>query len=266
MIHNIVKDKSTKLFIILGGFFIANALIAEIIGVKIFSLEKTLGFEPLNLQLLGNELSVNLTAGVLLWPVVFLMTDIINEYYGPKGVRFLSFLTAGLIAFAFIIFYGAMHLIPADFFISSKKGSGVPDMEKAYESVLGQGGNIILGSLVAFVLSQLIDVFIFHRIKKATGEKAIWLRATGSTLVSQFIDSFVVLFIAFYVGSRINSAEGDFVWPLKLVVAVGVVNYIYKFIIALILTPVIYLVHVLIEKFLGSALAAEMKSAAMKRE
>jgi len=266
MIHNILKDKSTRLFIILAGFFIANALIAEIIGVKIFSLEKTLGMEPLNLQLLGNSLSVNLTAGVLLWPVIFIMTDIINEYYGPKGVRFLSFLTAGLIAFAFIVFYGAMHLMPADFFITSKKGSGVPDMEKAYQSVLGQGGNIILGSLVAFVLSQLIDVFVFHKIKKATGDKAIWLRATGSTLISQFIDSFVVLFIAFYIGSRINNADGDFVWPFKLVIAVGVVNYIYKFTIALILTPVIYLVHIVLDKFLGDNLAAEMKMAAMRRE
>ena len=266
MIQDIIKNKSTRLFIILGGFFIANALIAEIIGVKIFSLERTFGMQPLNVKLLGNELSVNLTAGVLLWPVVFIMTDIINEYYGPKGVRFLSFLTAGLIAFAFVVFYGAMHLTPADFFITSKKGSGVPDMEKAYESVLGQGGNIILGSLVAFILSQLIDVFVFHRIKEVTGERAIWLRATGSTLISQFIDSFVVLFIAFYIGSRINSAEGDFVWPLKLVLAVGVVNYIYKFVIALILTPVIYLVHMLIEKFLGTSLAAEMKSAAMRRD
>ena len=265
MIH-IIKDKSTRLFIVLGGFFIANALIAEIIGVKIFSLEKTLGMQPLNVQLLGNALSINLTAGVLLWPVVFVMTDIINEYYGPKGVRFLSFLTAGLIAFAFIVFYGAMRLIPADFFITSKKGSGVPDMERAYEMVLGQGGNIILGSLVAFVLGQLIDVFVFHRIKKATGDKAIWLRATGSTLISQFIDSFVVLFIAFYIGSRLNNADVDFVWPLKLVIAVGVVNYIYKFVVALILTPVIYLVHSIINKFLGEKLATEMKAAAMRRD
>src|SRR5687768_360131 len=226
MIHNIIKDKSTRLFIILGGFFIANALIAEIIGVKIFSLEETLGVEPFNLQLLGNALSMNLTAGVLLWPVVFLMTDIINEYYGQKGVRFLSFLTAGLIAFAFLVFYGAMRLSPADFFVTSKTGSGVPDMEMAYQSVLGQGGNIIIGSLAAFIFSQLIDVFVFHKIKKLTGEKRIWLRATGSTIISQFIDSFVVLFIAFYVGSRIGAKGNDFVWSFKLVMAVCTVNYI----------------------------------------
>ncbi|HNR17018.1 MAG TPA: queuosine precursor transporter [Chitinophagaceae bacterium] len=264
MIQTIIRNKPTKLFLILGGFFIANALIAEIIGVKIFSLEKTLGFSPLNIKLLGNELSVNLTAGVLLWPVVFIMTDIINEYYGMKGVRFLSWLTAGLIAFAFLVFMGAMQLTPADFFITSKQGSGVPDMEKAYNSVLGQGGFIIIGSITAFILGQLIDVFVFHKIKKATGEKKIWLRATGSTLVSQFIDSFVVLFIAFYVGTRVNQTGNDFVWPFSLFIAVGLVNYIYKFIVAILMTPVIYFVHYMIENYLGKEQAAAMKAAAMQ--
>lgn len=265
MIQNIIRNKPTRLFIILGGIFIANAIVAEIIGVKIFSLEKTLGLQPLDANVLGEVLSLNLSAGVLIWPVVFIMTDIINEYYGQKGVRFLSFLTAGLIAFAFIIFLGAIRLAPADFFVTSKVGSGVPDMEKAYENVLGQGANIIVGSIAAFILSQLIDVVTFHRIKKVTGEKKIWLRATGSTLVSQFIDSFVVLFIAFYVGSRLNASEGDFIWSFKLFVAVGLVNYAYKFIVAIIMTPVIYLVHNWIEDYLGHDLAADMKKAAMQR-
>lgn len=265
MIHSIFKSKPTRLFVILAGIFIANALLAEIIGVKIFSLEKSLGFHPLSINMFGNSLSLNLTAGVLLWPVVFIMTDIINEYYGPKGVRFLSYLTAGLIGFAFCVFYGAMKLVPADFFVSSKQGSGIPNMEKAYESVLGQGGNIILGSLAAFILSQIIDVVVFHKIKRATGEKSIWLRATGSTLISQFIDSFVVLFIAFYIGSRINKSEGDFEWPFSLFIAVGLVNYIYKFIIAVLLTPVIYWVHRWIEQYVGADAATQMKRAAMER-
>lgn len=265
MIQNIIRNKATRLFIILGGIFIANALIAEIIGVKVFSLEKTLGWRPLDANIMGEVLSLNLSAGVLIWPVVFIMTDIINEYYGQKGVRFLSYLTAALIAFAFIVFIGAISLAPADFFVTSKTGSGIPDMEKAYESVLGQGGNIIIGSIAAFLLSQLVDVITFHRIKQVTGEKRIWLRATGSTLVSQFIDSFVVLFIAFYVGSRLNASEGDFIWSFKLFVAVGVVNYTYKFIVAILMTPVIYLVHNWIEDYLGHDLAAEMKKAAMQR-
>ncbi len=263
MIQTIIKSKPTRLFLILGGFFIANALIAEIIGVKIFSLEKTMGFSPMDIHILGNDLSFNLTAGVLLWPVVFIMTDIINEYYGMRGVRFLSWLTAGLIAFAFLIFIGAINLVPADFFITSKQGSGIPDMSKAYNSVLGQGGFIIIGSITAFILGQLIDVFVFHKIKRVTGEKKIWLRATGSTLISQFIDSFVVLFIAFYIGTRVNASGNDFVWPFKLFIAVGIVNYIYKFIIAILMTPVIYLMHGIIERYLGHEQAAEMKKAAM---
>ena len=112
-----MKDKSAILFYILGSFFIANALLAEFIGVKIFSLESTFGLSPLNLTILGIEnLSFNLTAGVMLWPVVFIMTDIINEYYGTRGVRFLSYLTIGLIGYAFLIFTGAINLSPSEYF------------------------------------------------------------------------------------------------------------------------------------------------------
>jgi uncharacterized integral membrane protein (TIGR00697 family) len=264
MIHTILRDKSTRLFLVLAGFFVANALIAEIIGVKIFSLEKTLGFESLHLQLFGNNLSFNLTAGVLLWPLVFILTDIINEYYGQQGVRFLSWMTAGLIAFAFILFSGAIWLAPADFFVTGKQGSGVPNMQWAYQSVLGQGSFIIIGSLTAFLVGQLVDVLIFHRIKKWTGEKYIWLRATGSTLVSQFLDSFVVLFIAFYIGTRMSQQGDDFVWPFSLFLAVGFVNYLYKFAVALLMTPVVYLVHSIIESYLGEEKAAAMKKAAMQ--
>lgn len=263
MIHSIVQNKANKLFIILGGFFVANALIAEVIGVKIFSLEATLGFKPLAISLLGEKLSLNLTAGVLLWPVVFLMTDIINEYYGMKGVKFLSYLAAALITYAFLVFYGAMQLTPANFFVISKQGSGVPNMQLAYEGVLGQGSKIIIGSITAFIIGQLVDVVTFHKIKKVTGEKKIWLRATGSTLVSQFIDSYVVLFIAFYVGSRIGNKPGDFVWSFKLFLAVGTVNYIYKALLAIILTPFIYIIHELIEKYLGHQQATAMRKAAM---
>lgn len=265
MITNILKDKSTKLFIILSGFFVANALIAEIIGVKLFSLESTLGLTPINLQIMGEVYNFNMTAGVLLWPVVFIMTDIINEYYGSRGVRFLSFMTAGLIIFAFIIFFLAIHLTPTEFFISSKVNSGVPDMDKAYNQILGQSSLIIIASLIAFLVGQLVDVFTFHRIKKMTGEKKIWLRATGSTLVSQLIDSFVVLFVAFNLGPRIYNPDANPIWSMNLVLSVCIVNYIYKFIVAIVLTPVIYWIHGIIERYLGHETAAEMKRVAMNR-
>lgn len=263
MIHTIINNKATRLFLILGGFFIANALIAEVIGVKIFSLESTLGIKPIRLMIFGNEFSFNLTAGVLLWPVVFVMTDLINEYYGPKGVRFLSFLAVGLIGYAFFMFQGAMNLAPAEFWVGNFQDNGVANADNAYRVVLGQGSWIIIASLVAFLVGQIVDVFIFHKIKKATGEKKIWLRATGSTVVSQFIDSFVVLFIAFYVGPRLSSNQGA-PWSFGLVMTICIGNYIYKFIMAVILTPVIYLVHGWIERYLGKELASSMKRSAIQ--
>lgn len=262
MINNIVKDKATKLFIILGCFFVANAVIAEFLGVKIFSLEKTFHLSPLNLSLFGNSYSFNLTAGVLLWPVVFIMTDIINEYFGKKGVRFLSFITVALISYAFLMVYIAIKTSPADFWVGNGKANGIADMNIAYSNIFGQGLWIIVGSLVAFLAGQIIDVLVFHKIKRITGERFVWLRATGSTLVSQLIDSFIVLFIAFYVGPRISQNQGD-PWPINLVLAVGLGNYIYKFMMAILLTPVIYMVHNIIERYLGTGYAREMKYAAM---
>lgn len=264
MVHNIIRDRATKLFILLGGFFIANALIAEFIGVKIFSLEQSMGITPVSLPLFGNKFSFNLTAGVLLWPVVFIMTDIINEYYGQKGVKFLSYLTAGLISYAFLMFFWAIRLSPADWWTGSKTGIGIPNMQAAYGAVFGQGLWIIIGSLTAFLLGQILDVLVFHKIKAVTGEKWIWLRATGSTLFSQFIDSFVVLGIAFYIGPMLDASNGA-PWSLAMLLSIGTGNYIYKFVVAVLMTPVIYLVHGIIEKYLGPEKAAEMKAAAMKR-
>ena len=118
--------------------------------------------------------------------------------------------------------------------------------------------------MVAFLVGQVLDVLIFHRIKKITGDKRIWLRATGSTLVSQLIDSFVVLFIAFYIGKRIQSGQGE-PWSLHQVLVTGTGNYIYKVAVAILLTPVIYGVHALIEKYLGSSLSADLRKAAMSK-
>lgn len=255
---NILKDKSTFLFLILAGFFVANAIVAEMIGGKIFSLESTLGLSAMNLNILGETgLGFNLTAGVLLWPFVFLMTDLINEYYGKKAVRFLSYLTAGLIVYAFIMVYAAIHTSPNNWWaLESGKLSGNPvdNMDIAFGKVMGQGLWIIIGSLVAFLIGQIIDVYVFQKIKSRTGENQIWLRATGSTLISQLIDSFIVLFIAFYIGSD---------WSFGRVLAIGLVNYFYKFLMALIITPILYLVHNWIDGYLGQEMATKMKDEAM---
>ena len=183
------------------------------------------------------------------------MTDIVNEYYGPKAVKRISYIAVGLISYAFLMFYLAIG-IPADtaFWTGSQQASGVPDMQSAFSNIFGQGMWIIAGSLVAFLVSQFVDVWIFHKIKKVTGEKRVWLRATGSTLVSQLVDSFIVLFIAFKIGKG---------WTYQRVLAIGMVTYAYKFTMAIVLTPVIYLVERAIERYLGKATTEQMKHSAM---
>ncbi|MCS7085792.1 MAG: queuosine precursor transporter [Bacteroidia bacterium] len=245
--------RAQRLFLILGGFFIANALIAEFIGAKIFSLEKTLGFRPLSLSLFGIEgLSFNMTAGVILWPVVFVMTDVVNEYFGKRGVRLLTMLAAGLIAYAFAAVGLAIAAAPADFWKTDPDGF---DAELAFARTLGQGMWIIVGSLTAFLVGQLVDVLVFHRIRKITGEKYIGLRATASTLVSQLIDSYLVLFVAFYL----KPGSG---WTLSLVAAVGAVNYVYKSLMAVAMTPLVYLAHKLIDDYLGPELSRALTQSA----
>lgn len=256
-VREFLASRVNRLFLMMAGFFIVNAVVAEFIGIKIFSLEKVFGGEPFSATIFGVEgLGFNLTTGVLLWPVVFIMTDIINEYFGKRAVKFLSYGVVGLIIYAYFMVYGAIHLPANDWWanesgmLSSDPGKHVVNMDVAFGKVMGQGLWIIVGSIVAFLVGQLVDVFFFHKIKVITGEKAIWARATGSTLVSQLIDSFIVLFIAFYIGAD---------WELNRVLAIGVVNYIYKFTVAIALTPVLYLGHFAIDKYLGEELAAKLK-------
>lgn len=223
---------------------------------KIFSLEKVIGIQPFNFTIFGQSgLAFNLTCGVLLWPLEFIMTDIVNEYYGPKAVKRISYIAVALISYAFLMFYLAIGLPPADFWYGSGLPIGIPDMSVAFNGIFGQGMWIILGSLTAFLVSQIIDVTVFHKIKKITGEKKVWLRATGSTLISQLVDSFIVLFIAFKIGKG---------WSWQLVLAICLVNYIYKFTVAILLTPVIYLAENRIDKYLGKENAAAMKKLAMQ--
>jgi uncharacterized integral membrane protein (TIGR00697 family) len=246
-------DKAGRLFAVLAGFFLTNAILAEFVGIKIFALEPTLGFDPWNWNLFGQAGSLNFTAGVLLWPFVFVMTDIINEYFGRRGVRFITYLAVLFIIYAFVFAFVAIHIVPADWWIGAYADQGIPDMQAAFAGIFGQGLWVIGGSLIAFLIGQLLDVAVYHRVRQATGESKIWLRATGSTLVSQLVDSFVVLYIAFVIGPQ--------KWSIPLFLAIGTLNYAYKFIMAVIMTPVIYLAHALIDRYLGDE-APRMKEAA----
>jgi hypothetical protein len=246
--------RQTRLFVLLSGLFVTNAVMAEFVGVKVFALEDTLGLPPFGWRLFGQAGSLSFTAGVMLWPVVFIMTDVINEYFGVRGVRFISWLAVGLIGYAFLFAILAIGLAPASWWTTVAADRGVPDMQAAFAATFGQGLWTIGGSVTAFLAGQLIDVAIFHRIRSWTGERWIWLRATASTAVSQLVDSFVVLYIAFVLGPQ--------QWPVDLFLAVGTVNYVFKMAMATALIPLIYLGRRLIERYLGADEAARLKAEA----
>lgn len=250
-----LEQKRNRLFVVLCSIFITNALLAEIIGVKIFSAESTVGLKPAQLDILGFVMDFNLTAGALIWPVVFITTDLINEYFGKPGVKRISYVTALLILYAFLIIFMAIGLPPAAWWAQITDADGnVFNMDLAFNRVLGQGLRIIAGSLAAFLIAQLVDVFVFQRLRRATGNRWLWLRATGSTLVSQLVDSFVVLFIAFYG-----------IFSNNQIIAIGITNYIYKFSVAILLTPVIYLGHYLIDQYLGKENAQKLSEDAARQ-
>lgn len=246
--------KANRLFIALAAFFLTNAIMAEFIGVKIFSLEGSLGTAPFQWSLFGINGTLTFTTGVLLWPVVFILTDTINEYFGVRGVRFISWIAVLFISYSFLIAYVAISLAPADFWVSSNAALGVPDVQRAYALIFGQGLWTIGGSIIAFLIGQLVDVVIFHRIRRATGERYVWLRATASTAVSQILDSFVVLYIAFVIGPQH--------WPISQFLAVGTVNYLYKMSAAIALIPLLYVMRRLIERYLGPATAHALREEA----
>ena len=222
-------NRSHWLFVFLAGLFITNAVTAELISNKLISIS-------LPFDILGSELGPFVTiVGILPWPVVFLLTDLLNEFYGYKAVKKLSWITAILIAYCFIV-VGLSMQIPA----VEIEGSSLSD-DTAYNKVFGQAQMVIVGSICAFLVSQLLDAFLFSWIKSKTGTRFIWLRSTGSTVVSQLVDSYIVLYIGFVLPGSLS---------LQDFLTIAPTNYILKLIIAVLLTPLIYLGHFVIRKYI----------------
>ena len=211
------QSKKDTVYVVLAGIFITNAIVAELIGGKLIHVG-----------------SAVMSIGILPWPIVFVTTDLINDYFGEKGVRKLSLITASLIAYTFVILYLAMQ-IPA---VDGK--NLVTDAQ--FKGVFGQSMWIIVGSIIAFMVSQLIDVTIFHFVKNRTGNKMIWLRSTGSTVISQLFDSFIVLGIAFWMTGKMTT---------EVFITSAFTGYFVKLIIAVLMTPFIYLGHYMIRNYIA---------------
>jgi uncharacterized integral membrane protein (TIGR00697 family) len=248
------NNKLGKLFYILSGIFLANVILAELTGVKIFSLTHFMGME--NLKLPFSDVlfpDLNMSVGILIWPFVFILSDIINEYFGKQGVQRISILAAIMVAYCSVIIIISTKLPPSELWLkynSTDPSGGTLDINYAYKIIFSSGVSIIAGSITAFLLSQFVDVYTFHWIRRLTGHKKLWLRATGSTVVSQLVDSYVILFVAFFVIQR--------KWTLMEVIQVGTMQYLYKVSFAILLTPFVYLFHYIIDKFLGDQKAEEI--------
>ena len=212
------KSKKDIVYVVLAGIFITNAIVAELIGGKLIHVGTAV-----------------MSIGILPWPIVFITTDLINEYFGEKGVKKLSLITAALIAYCFVLLYVALK-IPA------VQGENLIT-DGQFTTVFGQSMWIIVGSITAFLVSQLIDVTIFHFVKNRTGNRMIWLRSTGSTVISQLFDSFIVLGIAFWMTGKMTT---------DVFIVSALTGYFVKLIIAILLTPLIYLGHYLIGKYINS--------------
>lgn len=226
--NSVSFSKKQWLFVFLAGLFITNAVTAELISNKLIEI-------PFSFDLFGNQFGPFVTiVGILPWPVVFLLTDLLNEFYGYKVVRKLSWITAILIAYCFLI-VGLSMDIPA----VEIPGSNLSD-DAAFNKVFGQAQMVIVGSICAFLVSQILDAFLFSWIKSKTGERFIWLRSTGSTLISQLIDSYIVLYIGFVLPGTLSF--NDFM-------TIAPTNYVLKIVIAILLTPLIYLGHFIIRRF-----------------
>lgn len=219
-----LSNRKDIVFLVLAGFFITNAIIAEMIGGKLIM------FFGIFTQ----------SIGIVLWPVVFITTDLVNEYYGKDGVKKLSFITVGLIAFMFVVLYLCMQIPAVPF-------SPVSDL--VFKQTFGQSLYIIVGSILAFISSQLLDSFIFWSLRNKTGKKMIWLRATGSTVVSQLLDTLVVQFVAFVIPG---------VWTFSEFIQNASMGYLFKLLVAFALIPLIYIAHFLIDKYIGEKSSDEM--------
>jgi queuosine precursor transporter len=208
-----------RLYVYLCAVFLTALLIGDTIGSKLFTVAIPFGFTTLH---------ATLSVGAIWFPITFLLTDVINEFYGSAGARFITFVGFFMAIFAFVVIFLA-RLIPAAPFS--------PVGQDAFDNVLGNANRIFVASLIAYLVGQLVDIAIFQSAKRLTQSRHIWLRSTGSTLISQLIDTLIVTYVAFY--GKITTAQLH---------QAATTSYIVKVLLAIGLTPVIYALHALIHR------------------
>lgn len=217
-------DKRVRLFVVLAAAFCTALVVADIIGVKLF--EVHLG--PVNAVM---------SVAMIVFPVTFVLTDLLHEFYGKRAARFVTWLGLFMALFTFAVIGIATGIEWAPV-------TRAPDyrgtVETAFNNVFSGSQRILIASMAAYVAGQLTDISIFHVLKRLSHNRWLWLRATGSTAVSQLIDTVVFQLIAWLA-----------VLPTEAVLNIILTSYAVKLLVAVGLTPVIYAAHALVERLLG---------------
>lgn len=227
-----------RLYVWLAAISATCLIVADIVGIKLFHFP--LGF-TVRLPFIGEISAIDHTCGMLTFPVTFLLTDLINEYYGKRAARRVTYIGMAMALFVFAVLNIAQAMPYLDAPYNVKK--------EHFDAIFGSAKVMYLASLTAYLVGQLCDIWFFHMFKRVTGGRLLWLRATGSTVVSQMIDSFVVSYIAFSLGRRLI---GDAVpAPMSEVMKIAATGYLLKLVIAIGITPLIYAGHTLIHRTFG---------------
>lgn len=230
MTELIAINRYEKCYLVLATSFIVLLVMTNVIGQKLF-------------YLFGQTL----TAGLISYPLTFLITDMTSEIYGQKRARLMV-----ILGFAMTLLMLAMVQIsialPVSPYWNSSLVPGFENgaaMQKAWIVTFGVGWWLVSGSMLAYTLAQLLDVRLFHFFRRLTNKKHLWLRNNGSTLVSQLVDTLTVNSFLFY---------GAFGWAFWEGLKVMLIIYLFKLAIALFDTPLCYLGIALLRRYLGDQL------------
>lgn len=219
-------DGRTRLFLVLASVFTTCLIVGDMIGGKLVEIPTPM-------------FTAVVTVGMIPFPVTFLLTDLLNEFYGKRAARFVTYLAFGCAVLTYV-FIWVGGIIPIAEFTRSKDWTGVT--EGSFANVFLGSQRMITASLTAYLAAQLVDIFVFHALKRWTSGKLLWLRATGSTVISQLIDTVVINIVA-WTG----------ILTTGQIVDVAVSSYAVKIVIAIGLTPLIYAGHAAMERWLGIA-------------
>lgn len=227
--HNREKLANT-IFLILAGIFIASLVSCNLIFQKFFSFDIVFG---------SWNYTFEQSVGILPYPVTFLVTDLISEIYGRKKANLV--VLSGLVASVFMLFVVAI----AD---ASLAASWSPVDNETFSKVFNLTGAAVFASMMAYLTAQFVDIRVFHFWKNLTKGKHLWLRNNGSTIFSQFIDTFCVLFLL--------CSLSVIAWEKFSILLIN--GFLFKVIVAFLDTPLFYLFSHFLRKLFNLKLGEEI--------